>query len=47
LLLMRMRLCCRHDSVVALVVMASLPSPMRRRLAIVDRDDDGVTGDDM
>ena len=47
LLPMRMRLCCHHDSVVALVVMALLPSPMRRRLAIVDRDDDGVTGDDM
>jgi hypothetical protein len=25
--------------------MASLPSPMRRRLAVVDNDGDGVTGD--
>jgi hypothetical protein len=36
----------RHDSVVALVVMASLPSPICRRLAIVKDDGDGVTGDD-
>jgi len=41
---MRRRLCRHCDSVVALVVMASLPSPMRRRLAIVDNDGDSVTG---
>jgi hypothetical protein len=49
------RLCRRCDGVVALVVMASLPSPMRRHLAVVDDDgagakgdddDDGATGDD-
>jgi hypothetical protein len=42
---MRRHLCCRRDGVVTLVVMASLPSPMRRRLAVVDDDGDGVTGD--
>ena len=42
---MRRRVRCRRNSVVALVVMASLPSPMHRRLAIVDDDGDGVTGD--
>jgi hypothetical protein len=36
--------CC--NGVVALIVMASLPSPMRRRLAVVDDDGGGVTGDD-
>ena len=36
---------CR-DSVVALVMMALLRSPpMRRRLAVVDNDGDGMTGD--
>ena len=41
---MRRHLCCRRDGVVTLVVMASLPSPMRMRLAVVDDDGDGVTG---
>ena len=36
----------RHNSVVALFVMALLPSPICRRLAIVKDDGDGVTGDD-
>jgi hypothetical protein len=36
---------CRNG-VVALIVMASLPSPMRRRLAVVDNDGDGTKGDD-
>ena len=42
-----MRRCLRRsrDGVVTLVVMASLPSPMRRHLAVVDDDGDGVTGD--
>jgi hypothetical protein len=49
----RLRRC--RDGVVALVVMASLPSPMCRRLSIVNDDgnstkgnddDDGMTGDD-
>ena len=35
----------RHDSVVALVMMASLPSQMRRRLAIVNNDGNGMMGD--
>ena len=39
----RLRRCC--DSVAPLVVMASLPSPMRMRLAVVNDDGDGVTGD--
>jgi hypothetical protein len=40
----RLRRC--RDSVVALVMMASLRSPpMRRRLAIVDDDGEGMTGD--
>ena len=43
---MRKRLCHRPNGVVALVVMASLPSPMHRCLAIVDDDGNGVTGDD-
>jgi len=42
---MRRHLCCRRDGVVTLVMMASLPSPMRRRLAVVDDYGDGVTGD--
>jgi hypothetical protein len=42
---MRRRLCRRRDSVAALVVMASLSSPTCRRLAVVDDDGDGVTGD--
>ena len=43
--LMRRRLRHRRDSVADLVVMASLSSPMRRRLVVVDDDVDGVTGD--
>ena len=42
---MRRRLRSRRDGVVTLVVMASLPSPMHRRLAVVDDDGKGVTGD--
>ena len=42
---MRRRLRRSRDGVVTLVVMASLPSPMRRRLAVVDNDGDGVMGD--
>ena len=41
---MRRRLCCHHDGVVALIAMASLPSPMHRRLAIVNNNDDGAMG---
>ncbi len=44
--LMRRRLRCRRDGVVTLVVMASLPMPMRRCLAVVDDDGDGAKGDD-
>ncbi len=44
--LMRRHLCRRRNGVVALVVMASLPSPMNRCLAIVDNDGNGVTGND-
>ena len=40
---MHRRLCRRRDGVVALVVMASLPLPMHRHLAVVD-DSDGATG---
>ena len=43
LLPMHRHLCRRRDGVVALVVMASLPLPMHRQLAIVN-DGDGVTG---
>ena len=42
---MRRRLCRHRDGIVALVVMASLPLPMRRRLAVVDDDGNGATGD--
>jgi len=42
---MRRHLCRRRNGVVTLVVMASLPSPMRRRLAVVDDDGDSVMGD--
>ena len=42
---MRRRLCRRRNGVITLVVMASLPSLMRRRLAVVDDDGDGVMGD--
>jgi len=42
---MRRRLRRRRDGVVALVAMALLPLPMRRRLAVVDDDGDGATGD--
>ena len=45
LLPMRRRLCRCCDDVVALVAMALLPLPMRRRLAVVDDDGDGATGD--
>ena len=44
LLPMRRRLGRRHDGIVALVAMASLLLPMCRRLAIVDNDGDGATG---
>ena len=40
------RLRRRRDGVVALVVMALLPLPMHRRLAVVDDDGDGAKGDD-
>jgi hypothetical protein len=40
------RLCRRRDGVVALVMMALLPLPMCRHLAVVDNDGDGVKGDD-
>ena len=43
---MRRRLCRHRDSVAALVVMTSLPSPIPRHLAVVDDDGDGVTGND-
>ena len=43
-LLMPRRLRCCHDDVVALVAMVSLPLLMRRRLAVVDGDGDGATG---
>ena len=43
LLPMHRRLRRRRDGVVALVVMASLPLPMHRQLAIVN-DGDGTTG---
>jgi len=39
----RLHRCC--DGTVALVVMASLPLPMHRCLAIVDDDGDGAMGD--
>ncbi len=39
----RLHRCC--DSVVTLVVMALLPSQMRRRLAIADNDGGGMMGD--
>ena len=42
---MRRHLCRRRNGLVTLVVMASLPSPMRRCLAVVNDDGDGVTGD--
>jgi hypothetical protein len=42
---MRRRLRRCRDGVVTLVVMASLPSPMGRRLAVVDDDGDSMTGD--
>ncbi len=42
---MRRRLCCRPDGVVALVAMASLPLPMRRRLAVGNNNGDSATGD--
>ena len=41
---MRRHLCCRCNGVVALVAMALLPLPMRRRLAVVDDDGNGATG---
>ena len=42
---MRRHLHHRCDGVVSLVMIASLPSPMRRCLAVVDDDGNGVTGD--
>jgi len=42
---MRRRLRRRHNGVVALLAMASLPLPMHRRLAVVDDDGDGTTDD--
>ncbi len=42
---MRRRLCRRRDGAVSLVAMASLPSPMLRRLSVVNDDGDGTTGD--
>ena len=42
---MRRHLCRCCDGVVALVAMALLPLLMRRRLAVVDNDGDGATGD--
>ena len=39
------RLRRRRDGAVSLVAMASLPSPMLRRLSVVDDDGDGATGD--
>ena len=44
LLLMRRHLHRRCDGVVALVAMASLPLPKRRRLAVVNNDGDGAMG---
>ena len=41
---MRRRLYRHRDGVVALNVMASLLLPMHRRLAIVNNDGDGATG---
>jgi hypothetical protein len=41
---MRRRLCRRRNGVVALVVMALLPSPMRRRLVVVNNVGDGAKG---
>jgi len=35
----------RRDGVVALVAMVSLPLPKRRRLAVVNDDGNGATGD--
>ena len=43
--LMRRRLHRRHNGIVALVAMALLPLPMRRRLAVVNDDGEGATGD--
>jgi hypothetical protein len=45
-MLMRRHHCCRCNGVVALVAMAALPLPICRRLAVVDDDGDGATGDD-
>jgi len=45
--LMHRRLCRRRNGVVALVVMASLPSPMHRHLAVVDDDGDGARGNEV
>jgi hypothetical protein len=40
------RLCRHRNGIVALIVMAALPSPMRRRLAVVDDDGDGAKGNE-
>jgi hypothetical protein len=46
LLPMRRRLCRRRrDGIVALVAMVLLQLPMRRRLAVVNDDGNGATGD--
>jgi hypothetical protein len=45
-LLMRRRLRRCRNGVVSLVAMASLLSPMLRRLSVVDDDGDGATGED-
>ena len=42
--LMRRHLC--RNGVVALILMALLPSPMHRRLAVVHNNGNGVSGDD-
>ncbi len=43
--LMHRRLHRCHDGVVALVAVALLPLPMSRRLAVVNDDGEGTTGD--
>ena len=42
---MRRRLHRCRNGVVVLIAMALLPLPMHRRLAVVDDDGDGTTGD--
>ena len=45
LLLMHRHLCHRCDGIAALITMASLPSPMRRRLVVINDDGNGAMGD--